>query len=88
MTIDKINITQTLDDERQALKQDQLISASTCAVFQIMLLVVELIANKLGFNSRNSSPPLKISIAKSPLQTNAQSPVKNQADNPAILEAR
>ena len=57
MTIDKIDITLTLANAKNILTEDKTISPSSKAVFELLLVVIGLLLNKLGMNSTNSSVP-------------------------------
>lgn len=57
MTLSKINITQTLDNARQLLATDKKISPALRAMFEMLLLIITLLAQRLGLNSNNSSKP-------------------------------
>ena len=57
MTIDKIDIKLTLANAKNILTEDKTISPSSKAVFELLLVVIGLLLNKLGMNSTNSSVP-------------------------------
>jgi len=54
---DKINITETVDSARKLLEEDQQISPALRAMFEMLLMIIGLLAGKLGLNSQNSSKP-------------------------------
>lgn len=57
MTLSKINITETLDNARQLLATDKQISPALRAMFEMLLLIITLFAQRFGLNSKNSSKP-------------------------------
>ncbi len=57
MTIDNIDIDATLSDLERLLNEDKNISPALKSTITVLMLVVQLLANKLGLNSRNSSKP-------------------------------
>ncbi len=57
MTIDNIDITATLERVNKQLKEDTDISETTRSLIEILVLIVTLLVNRLGLNSRNSSKP-------------------------------
>lgn len=54
---DKINITETLDNARKLLKTDKQISPALRTMFEMLLMIITLLSEKLGLNSQNSSKP-------------------------------
>lgn len=52
-----ININETIENAKQALAEDNAMSASTRAIFNILLVLVGLLMTRLGMNSKNSSKP-------------------------------
>jgi transposase len=54
---DKINITETVDSARKLLETDKQISPALRAMFEMLLMIITLLAGKLGLNSQNSSKP-------------------------------
>lgn len=54
---DKINITETVDSARKLLEADKQISPALRAMFEMLLMIITLLAGKLGLNSQNSSKP-------------------------------
>jgi len=52
-----INISDTLSRARAALAEDKSISASTKAIFEVLIMIIELLAARFGLNSSNSSQP-------------------------------
>jgi len=54
---DKINITETVDSARKLLETDKQISPALRAMFEMLLMIITLLAGKLGLNSKNSSKP-------------------------------
>ncbi len=57
MGLDNVDINQLLSQIRDELEQDKSLSPSLKALIQMLLLVVPLLCQKLGLNSRNSSTP-------------------------------
>lgn len=57
MTLSKINITETLENARQLLATDKQISPALRAMFDMLLLIIGLFAQRYGLNSKNSSQP-------------------------------
>lgn len=57
MKADKINITEAVDSTRKLLETDEKISPALRAMIEILLMIISLLAGKLGLNSQNSSKP-------------------------------
>jgi len=57
LTIQKIDISSAIASVKKILKSDKSLSAEARAMFELMLVIVELLINKLGINSSNSSKP-------------------------------
>ena len=57
VTLSKINITETLDNARQLLAADKKISPALRAMFEMLLLIITLFAQRFELNSKNSSKP-------------------------------
>ncbi len=57
MKVDKINITETVESARKLLEADKKISPALRAMFEMLLMIITLLAGKLGLNSQNSSNP-------------------------------
>ena len=57
MSIDGINITEAIANAKAAIESDNSLSPSTRAVIEVLLLVVTLLSNRIGVNSKNSSKP-------------------------------
>lgn len=57
MTVGKINVTQTLAEVEDLLRNDRSISAAARAMFQLLVTIIDLLVAKLGLNSSNSSIP-------------------------------
>lgn len=53
----KINITETVESARNLLETDKQISPALRAMFEMLLMIISLLAGKLGLNSQNSSKP-------------------------------
>lgn len=54
---DRINITETVDSARKLLETDKQISPALRTMFEMLLMIITLLAGKLGLNSQNSSKP-------------------------------
>lgn len=60
MTINGINITELVEQTKQQLEQDKTLSPALKISIELILVVVVMLASKLGLNSKNSSiPPSK-----------------------------
>ena len=57
MTIDSVNITKAIEDAEEFLKKNLGLSSDAKALVNMLLLVIRLLLNKVGLNSRNSSTP-------------------------------
>ena len=57
MKIDNIDIQATIEKARFLMKEDKQLSASTKSIFEILILVITLLVNRLNLNSTNSSKP-------------------------------
>lgn len=57
MTIENIDVTATLKRVRNQMENDTSISETTRSLIDVLVLIVTLLANRLGLNSRNSSKP-------------------------------
>lgn len=57
MKLKDIDINKTVEDARALLKEEKNISASLRAIFEVLLLVITLLATKFKLNSKNSSVP-------------------------------
>lgn len=57
MSIDGDNIEEIVRNAKVALNEDKSLSPSSIATIESLLLVVSLLLNRLGLNSRNSSKP-------------------------------
>lgn len=57
MSINDIDVTETLERVKTQLKDDQQMSATTRSLIEVLILIVTLLVNRLGLNSRNSSKP-------------------------------
>ena len=53
----KIDIEKTLSDVERLLKEDKNISMNLTAMINVLLIIVKLMANRMGLNSSNSSKP-------------------------------
>lgn len=57
MTIDNIDVTDTINQVEKQLAEDTEMSATTRSLIKVLILIVSLMANRLGLNSSNSSKP-------------------------------
>jgi transposase len=57
MKIDGIEIDSVIDSAKKLLTEDKSISLALRAAIELIMLVVSLLANRLGLNSQNSSKP-------------------------------
>lgn len=57
MKIQNIDIEATINRAQKLIAEDQQISDATRSMFEILILVITLLANRLGLNSSNSSKP-------------------------------
>ena len=57
MTVGKINITDALKSAESLLRDDQSLPPQVRAMMELLILVIKLLAGKLGLNSSNSSTP-------------------------------
>jgi transposase len=60
MIVENIDVHQTLEKARELLKKEKDLSPAFKSVFEVLILLVSLLVNRLGLNSRNSHiPPSK-----------------------------
>lgn len=57
MKIDDFDVNKTIEKARLLLKEEQQISPALSAIIEVLILIVSLMANRIGRNSRNSSKP-------------------------------
>lgn len=57
MKIENIDIEATIEKARRLVNEDKNLSAATQSMFEIMILIISLLANRLNLNSTNSSKP-------------------------------
>ncbi len=57
MTVDSIDIEATIKKVRQLLAEEAQLSVALRAALEVLLKLVQLLANRLNLNSRNSSKP-------------------------------
>ena len=57
MKIDNIDIEATVQKAREIISEDDQLSAAAKSMFEIMILLVTLLAGRLNLNSKNSSKP-------------------------------
>ena len=69
MTVDNIDIDATIKKVQELLAQEPNLSPALRSTLDILLLVVQLLANRLGLNSRNSSKPPSTDFVKGEKKT-------------------
>ena len=57
MKIDSIDIEATIQKAQALIREDRQLSASAKSMFEILILIISLLANRLNLNSTNSSKP-------------------------------
>jgi len=57
MKIENIDIEGTIEKARRLVNEDKNLSAASKSMFEIMILIISLLANRLNLNSTNSSKP-------------------------------
>lgn len=57
MKIENIDIQATIEKAQTLVRDDEQLSAATKSMFEILILVITLLANRLNLNSTNSSKP-------------------------------
>ena len=57
MGLKKININETVDKAKTLLEKEENISPALRAIFEVLLMVIVMMAERLSLNSRNSSKP-------------------------------
>lgn len=57
MKIENIDIKATLEKAKSLLRDDKELSAATKSMFEILIMIITLLANRLNLNSTNSSKP-------------------------------
>ena len=57
MKIDSIDIEATIEKAQLLIREDKQLSSATKSMFEIMILIITLLANRLNLNSSNSSKP-------------------------------
>lgn len=57
MKIENIDIQATLEKAQSLMRDDKQLSATTKSMFEILILIITLLANRLNLNSTNSSKP-------------------------------
>ena len=55
--IENIDIQATIEKAQAVVREDKQMSAATKSMFEILILVITLLVNRLGLNSTNSSKP-------------------------------
>ena len=57
MNVKNIDVDKTIQKAKKALRDEKNISKSTKLVFEMLIMLVSILVNRLGLNSRNSSKP-------------------------------
>jgi len=57
MKIENIDIETTIEKAHNLVREDKQLSAATKSMFEILILIITLLANRLNLNSTNSSKP-------------------------------
>jgi transposase len=57
MKIESIDIQATIEKAQLLIREDKQLSAATKSMFEILILIITLLANRLNLNSTNSSKP-------------------------------
>ncbi len=57
MKIDNIDIQATIEKAQRFIREDKQLSAASKSLFEILIIVITLLANRLNLNSTNSSKP-------------------------------
>ncbi len=57
MKIESIDIAATIEKAQRLVREDKQLSAATKSMFEILILIITLLANRLNLNSTNSSKP-------------------------------
>ena len=57
MKIENIDIQATIEKAHSIVREDKQLSAATKSMFEILILIITLLANRLNLNSTNSSKP-------------------------------
>ena len=57
MKIENIDIQATIEKAQAVVREDRQMSAATKSMFEVLILVITLLVNRLGLNSANSSKP-------------------------------
>jgi transposase len=57
MTVDNINVEETVKTVRELIAQEENLSPALKGSLEVMILLVSILVNRLGLNSRNSSKP-------------------------------
>ena len=55
MTIENVNIDETLKNATKLIAEDKELSSATKSLLEVLVLIITLLANRLNLNSKNSS---------------------------------
>ena len=64
MTLNSVNIPQSLEALKAQLAEEEHISPTLKSMIEMQMLIIELLVNQLGLNSKNSSKPPSSDINK------------------------
>lgn len=76
MTVDNLDVEATIKKVRQLLAEEAHLSSALRAALEVLIVLVQLLANRLSLNSRNSSKP------PSTYHFNKGDKANNDGDNP------
>jgi transposase len=57
LKIENIDIQATIEKAQTTMREDKQMSAATKTMFEVLILIITLLVNRLGVNSTNSSKP-------------------------------
>ena len=57
MTVENFDVSSTIERVKEQLEKEQDMSENMRSLVEMLLMIVTLLVNKLGLNSRNSSKP-------------------------------
>ena len=96
MKVENIDIEATIAKAQALVREDKELSAATKSMFEILIVIITLLANRLNLNSTNSSKPpssdphrkkrLKKTGKKAGAQKGHVGTTLKQVDQPDIVE--
>jgi transposase len=57
MKVENIDVTSSIENAKKQIAEDKTLSSSMKATFELLILIITLLVNRLGINSSNSSKP-------------------------------